>query len=329
MREVSVRARAIAIGALLLVSLIWWLPARSAEPDWPDAITIATASPGGTYYAYGEGLAKILARALGIRVAMRPTEGPAENIKLIEAGEAQVGFVTMGVAQQGWNGTGDWTGGKQYRAMRAMFPMYDTPFHFIVLQASGIRSIADLAGKRFGVGPQGGTSATYTPALLTALQLEAPLSHGTWADLTAQLQQGTLDGLAVAAGVPFPAVAELEAKNKVRYVPLTPEQILALRLAIPELNASVIPAGTYPSLMYVYETVGLYNFAVAQRDLPASLAYEIVKAVFDHHEEMMEAHPAAASTVPKNFVHNTFLPYHDGAIRYYGNAVAPGIVLGD
>ena len=53
--------------------------------------------------------------------------------------------------------------------------MYDTPFHFIVLQASGIRSIADLAGKRLGVGPQGGTSATYTPALLTALQLEAPL----------------------------------------------------------------------------------------------------------------------------------------------------------
>ena len=39
-------------------------------------------------------------------LSMRPTEGPAENIKMIEAGEAQVGFVTMGVAQQGWNGTG-------------------------------------------------------------------------------------------------------------------------------------------------------------------------------------------------------------------------------
>ena len=45
-----------------------------------------------------------------------------QNIELIEAGEAQVGFVTMGVAQQGWNGTGDWTGGKQHRAMRAIVP---------------------------------------------------------------------------------------------------------------------------------------------------------------------------------------------------------------
>ena len=84
----------------MLASLCLGMPARAAEPDWPDAITIATASPGGTYYVYGEGLAKILTRRSD-PVSMRPTEGPAENIKLIEAGEAQVGFVTMGVAQQG------------------------------------------------------------------------------------------------------------------------------------------------------------------------------------------------------------------------------------
>jgi len=317
------------IGVLLLATLMWSAPARAAEPDWPEAITVATGSPGGTYHAYGDGLVKILSRALGIRVAMLPTDGPSENIELIESGEAQIGFVTMGVAQQAWNGTGAWTGGVQLRSMRAMFPMYDTPFHFIVLQDSEVRAISDLAGKRLGVGPQGGTSATYTPPLLATLNLDAPLSFGTWEGLTARLQQGALDALAVAAGVPFPAVADLEAKNAVRYVPLTPDEILALRLAIPELNASLIPAGTYPSLMYGYETVGLYNFAVAHRDLPASLVYEVVETVFDHHEEMMEVHPAAASTVPKNFVNNTFLPYHDGAIRYYGNAVAPGVLLGD
>ena len=320
---------AVMLGALLAAWLTLGTPARSAEPDWPDAITIATGSPGGTYFAYGEGLAKILTRVLGIRVGTRPTEGPSENIRLIEDGQAQIGFVTMGVAQQGWNGMGDWTQGKQYRAMRALFPMYDTPFHFIVMRDKGARSSAELAGKRLGVGPQGGTSATYTPELLATLKLDAPLSYGSWADLTMQLAESELDGLVVAAGVPFPAVADLEAKNKVRYVPLTPDQILLLRLAIPELNASLIPAGTYPSLMYGYETVGLYNFAVARLDLPASLAYEIVKGVFDHHEEMLEVHPAAASTVPKNFVHNTFLPYHDGSIRYYGNTVAPGVVLGD
>ena len=56
----------------------------SAEPNWPDSLAIGTASPGGTYYVYGEGLAKILTTALEIPVTMLPTEGPAQNIELLE-----------------------------------------------------------------------------------------------------------------------------------------------------------------------------------------------------------------------------------------------------
>src|SRR6478752_7293367 len=103
-------------------------PARSGEPNWPDHLTIGTASPGGTYYVYGEGLAQILTRALDLPVVARPTEGPAENIALLEAGEAKLGFVTIGVALQAWNGTGVWAGKAPARSMRAIFPMYDTPF---------------------------------------------------------------------------------------------------------------------------------------------------------------------------------------------------------
>jgi hypothetical protein len=36
------------------------------------------------------------------------TGGPAENIELLEKGEARLGFVTMGIALQAWNGTGAW-----------------------------------------------------------------------------------------------------------------------------------------------------------------------------------------------------------------------------
>ena len=313
----------------LTLCLIGALPAQAAEPDWPNAITIATGSRGGTYHAYGEGLARLLTRTLGIRVAALETDGPSENIQLIEDGAAQISFVTMGVAQQAWNGAGDWQGAAPRRDARAVFPMYDTPFHFVVPSGSSIMSIVDLAGKRIGVGPEGGSSETYSPALLKSLGVEVTPVSGTWEDLTGQLRLGGVDALAVAAGVPFPAVSELEAAKAISYVPLSPAQILTARLAIPELNASTIPAGTYPSLMYGYDTVGLYNFAVVDKDLPGSLVYEIVRAVFENHEEMMAIHPAAASTLPQNFVQNTFLPYHDGAIRYYGNAGAPGVLIAD
>ena len=91
-------------------------PAESGEPYWPDQLTIATASPGGTYYVYGEGLAKMLTRALELPVTMRPTEGPAQNIELLEAGETKLAFVTTGIALHAWNASGAWTGRKAARA---------------------------------------------------------------------------------------------------------------------------------------------------------------------------------------------------------------------
>jgi len=127
--------------------------------------------------------------------------------------------------------------------------MYDTPFQFLVLQESGIRSIAEMAGKRVGVGPRGGTSAAYIPQFFQTLKIPVNLVFGDWAELATQVHQRTLDVLAVGAGVPFPSFVELEAKNKVRYIALSSEQIATLRLAMPELTSSRIPAGTYPSLL--------------------------------------------------------------------------------
>ncbi|HEY6834049.1 MAG TPA: TAXI family TRAP transporter solute-binding subunit [Pseudolabrys sp.] len=298
-------------------ALLWPASSRSGEPNWPDHLTIGTASPGGTYYVYGDGLAKILTRTLDLPVVRLATDGPAQNIELLEAGEAKLGFVTIGIALQAWNGTGVWAGKKPARSMRAIFPMYDTPFQFLVLQESGIRSITEMAGKRVGVGPRGGTSAAYFPEFFNTLKVPVNLVFGEWAELAAQINQHTLDVLAVAAGVPFPSFVELEAKDKVRYIAFAPEQIATLRLAMPELAPSRIPAGTYPSLLRHYQTLGLYNFAVANADLPDDLVYNMVRAVFENHEEMMEAHAAAAATVPANLERNSFLPLHPGAIRYY------------
>jgi uncharacterized protein len=298
-------------------ALSWPAPSRSGEPNWPDQLLIGTASPGGTYYVYGDGLAKILTRTLDLPVVRLATEGPTQNIELLEAGEAKLGFVTIGIALQAWNGTGVWAGKKPARSMRAIFPMYDTPFQFLVLQESGIRSIAEMAGKRVGVGPRGGTSAAYFPEFFNTLKVPVNLVFGEWAELAAQVHQRTLDVLAVGAGVPFPSFVELESKDKIRYIAFAPEQIATLRLAMPELTPSRIPAGTYPSLLRHYQTLGLYNFAVAHELLPDDLVYNVVRAVFENHEEMMEAHAAAAATVPANIDRNSFLPLHPGAIRYY------------
>src|SRR3954454_15261410 len=315
----AIRMIFVATFAALLPGLASAQEAEMPGQSWPKTLTIGTASPGGTYYSYGEGLAQILTRELGLPASVKATQGPGENITLLETGDIQIAFVTLGAAQQAWNATGPY-GGQPARVMRALFPMYDTAFHFVVPDESPIRSVADLAGKRIGVGPAQGTGGTYMPQVFKALKIDPALINGEWADLTSQFEQHQLDALAVTAGVPFPAFVELERKTRLRYLPLTSRQIRDLRLAIPELSVSSIPAGAYASLPTNLPTVGLYNFAVTRSDLPEDPAYAIVNAVFARHAEMVRAHPAAAGTVPANFVRNGFLPFHAGAIRWYQNA---------
>ena len=165
--------------------------------------------------------------------------------------------------------------------------------------------------------PPGGASAAYFPEFFRKLNVSLNFVFGEWAELAAQVHRRELDVLAVGAGVPVPSFLELEARDKVRYIAFSQGQLAGLRFAMSELTPSRIPAGMYPSLLRKYETVGLYNFAVAHADLPDDFVYQVVRAVFENQDEMIEAHPAAAETVLANLDRNSFIPLHPGAIRYY------------
>ena len=291
--------------------------AADAPANWPASLTIGTASPGGGYYPYGQELAAILTDALGIPVTAQATQGSDQNILLVEHRQLQLGFTTMGVALQAWNGTEEWTHGNQLRSIRALFPMYDNPFEFVALNTAGVRSLPDMAGKRVGAGPQGGTGASYAAKIFDALGIPVTLRFGAWNTLGAQMQSGLLDGLVGAAAVPFPALAEVDQTGRVHFISLSRDEIARLRAAIPEISPSELPAGSFPSLNTDYTTVGLFNFAVASTDLSDDLVYAIVKAVYADHDRLVAAYPAARESVAANVNRNTFLPYHPGAIRYY------------
>jgi uncharacterized protein len=300
-----------------IIVIGWSSPSPCAEAGWPPSLTIGTASPGGVYLVYGNALAPILTNALGVPVSAQATQGPDQNILLLESGSIQLAFVTMGTALQGWNGTGAWTHGKELRSMRALFPMYDTPFQFIAPESSGIRTLPDIAGKRIGVGPQGGTGGSYASKIFEALGISATVRYGAWSSLSTQMQSGQLEALLGTAGVPFPVITELDRTEHVRFISLSADEITKLRNAMPEFSSSVVPAGSYPSLTADYQTIGLFNFGVASKDLPDDLVYAIVKAFFANHERLMEANPAARESVVANLDRNTFIPYHPGAARYY------------
>jgi TRAP transporter TAXI family solute receptor len=290
---------------------------QAAESSWPKSLVLGTASPGGVYYVYGEELARILTEKLDIAVNPLPTQGPVHNVKLIESGGAQLGLTTMGVGLQGWNGTGDWTGGKSFRNMRALFPMYDTPFQAVVLRKSGITTFAQLDKKRIFIGPKAGTGGTYIPPILKLLGISAEISYGSFDVAATELFAGRVDAIVTLTGAPVPAIQKVEANEPVTFISLSPEQNDAIRKAMPEFSPSTIAAGTYRLLDKDYVTFGVYNFAIGRADLPDDLVYQLVKAVYDNQPRLLKATSTASETLPQNVAKNTFLPFHPGAVRYY------------
>jgi TRAP transporter TAXI family solute receptor len=297
---------------------IWtttYVPA--ANPGWPVSLSLATGSPGAVYYVYGEAVAKILTESLKISVNQVPSQGPVHNVKLVESGGAQLGLITMGVGLQGWNGTGDWATGQRYRKMRALFPMYDTAFQFVTLRRSGITTVTEFNNRNVGVGPRAGTGGEYVPEMFSVIGISAKIGNGSYDTAASDLLQGRYDALVVTSGVPTPAVRQVEAKEPLMFIGLTPEQIEAIRKTMPELTISHIGSGVYSSLDKRYTTLGLFNFAIGRDDLPDELVYQLVKTIYVNHDRLLKAYPTAAETLPQNVDKNTFLPFHPGAVRYY------------
>ncbi len=284
---------------------------------WPDSFTVGTASQGGTFFAYGSGWANLVAEELGISGGAEVTGGPMQNMALVHTGDAAFGMTTMGPAAESLAGTNPIAPGLKMDKACAMFPMYQTPFSVTTLASSGIDSISKIpAGAKIGFGPAGSTSDTYFPAMMEALGVNFERRNGGWDDLGGQLQDGLLDVIAFAAGVPVPAVSQLEVQTDVNIIEFTPEEQEKILAAFP-VNDFAIAANTYTTLEADARSVSMWNFAIANCDLPESFVEAVVDVVMSDNARMVNIHKAASETLVGNWDKNKVMMWHPGAAKWF------------
>jgi len=299
-------------------SLIAAMPATAQDrSDWPKSFTVGTASQGGTYFTYGAGWANLVSKELGVTGGAEITGGPMQNMALVSNGNAQFGMTTLGPAAESMAGKNPIAPGVELDNACAMFPMYTTPFSITTLSSSGITTIKDIPdGAKIGFGPAGSTSDTYFPKMLEELGVNFERRNGGWADLAGQLQDGLLDVIAFAAGVPVPAVSQLEVQTKINIVPFTADEQKQVIATFP-VSANEIPASAYTTLTAPARSVSMWNFAIANCALPESFVYDAVNVVMSDHDRMMSIHKAARATIPANADKNTVLMWHPGAAKWF------------
>jgi len=152
--------------------------------------------------------------------------------------------------------------------------------------------------------------------MLETLGVNFERRNGGWSDLGGQLQDGLLDVIAFAAGVPVPAVSQLEVQTDVNIIEFTEEEQAAIIAEYP-VSAFEIAADTYTTLEAPARSVSMWNFAVANCDLPESFVYEATNVVMSDNERMVNIHRAARSTLPEHWDKNNVLKWHPGAARWF------------
>ena len=320
MKNVAITAVAVAFTASVATA-----DGHVDKTGWPESFTVGTASQGGTYFAYGSGWANLVAENLGLSGGGEVTGGPMQNMALVHTGDAQFGMTTMGPARESLAGTNPIAPGLQMTNACAMFPMYQTPFSVTTLASSGITSIADIpAGAKIGFGPAGSTSDTYFPQMMETLGVDFERRNGGWDDLGSQLQDGLLDVIAFAAGVPVPAVSQLEVQTDVNIIEFTEEEQAKVLDAFP-VNDFSIAANTYSTLEKDARSVSMWNFAIANCDLPESFVNAVVDVVMSDNERMVNIHKAASETLTENWDKNKVLKWHPGAAQWFKDNVGADI----
>lgn len=303
--------------ATLAGSMLVVAAAQADRSEWPENFTVGTASQGGTYFVYGSGWANLVADALGLSGGGEVTGGPTQNLALVHGGDVAFGLTTMGPAADAVAGKSPLAPGFKMDNVCALFPMYETPFSITALSSSGITSISEIPdGARIGFGPAASTSDTYFPAILEELGVDFQRRNGGWTDLGGQLQDGLLDVIAFAAGIPIPAVSQLEVQTDVNIIEFTEEEQAQILETFP-VAAFQMPASTYSTLDEDSRVVSMWNFAIAGCDLPEDFIYEVTKVTMENNDKMRNVHRSAETTIPENIVHNSVLPFHPGAVRWY------------
>lgn len=315
LRPRPVAAATVAAVAVLLIQSGCLSRAATAPPA-AKTLRVTTGSPGGGFYPLGDALVQAYRIALpDIRFDVQESPGSVRNVEAIQRGEADMGFAFAHVAYVAYVGRLDADPMEQLRGIAVLQP---NPLHLVVAKQSGIRSAADLSGKRVSVGPPGSGTALTASLMLKAFGISPDtlrLELLTFNDASERLIAGGLDAIVVDASFPSESISRATAAGA-KLIPVEGPAVERLRHDFPFLRLTSIPAGTYPGLQAPVHTVAADNVLLCRRDLDEGTVYRLTHELFAALPTLADQF-TSLRLVDTAHLPATPVPLHDGAARYY------------
>lgn len=313
------------IGAVALAT--WIVAVAIAEPALAQPrrlVTIASGWVVGVYYPLAGAMSSIAynAKGLNIRATVEASGASVANALLIGAGDADFALLQNDIAFYAFNGaTLPAFKGKPVKNMGGVFTIYPELVHVVATQASGVKSMRDVKGKRVVLGPQGsGTEQNALQTLAVYGIKESDLGRAERIDAGAaadQIKDGRVDVAFFTTGLGSAVVLDTFLSGKVVMVPIDAVPGEVLQKQYPFYTLEKIPANTYKGQEREVLTPAVMAMLVARRNLSEDLVYKFTKAIFDNLPQFHSAHAAARSLTLQTALNGMPVPLHPGAEKFY------------
>jgi TRAP transporter TAXI family solute receptor len=280
-------------------------------------VSLATATPGGGFPAYGQVFADTI-NEIEPTLEVRPqnTKGSTENVPLLEAGKVDLGLVQGEVALEAFNGIG-----RPKTDLRILTAMYATAGMLVVRADSPHRSIADLKGRRVVFGARGSGLVILARYVLDGLGLDRDRDfEAVFLDRAGDGPQMVLDGSAAAlwgGGAGWPGFVAV-AKAGGRFIAPDAGEIARIQAKHPFLKTLTVPAGAFPGQSAPIVSVGSWSFVLARPTLPDDVAYRLARTLHKGEAAIAGKLAQASETTAANTAAAAPSPalIHPGVLRY-------------
>ncbi len=280
---------------------------------------LATGGTSGTYYPFGGAIANIWNSNIeGMNVTAQSTGASAENLRLISREEAEFAIVQNDVMDYAYNGTDMFS--QALPNLATIGTLYPEVVQIAASKSSGIKSIADLRGKRVSIGDAGSGVEFNAKQILEGYGItfeDIQKNNLSFKESAEGIQNGTLDACFVTAGVPNSALQELAFTAGLVLIPVSGAEADKIVNSYNFYTKTVIPAGTYNGTDTDTEALAIKATLAVNANLDENIVYEMTKALFENLESLGTAHAKGKEVSAEAAVTGVSVPFHPGAIKYF------------
>lgn len=291
---------------------------------------LATASTGGTYYPVGVALATLTKVKLEpkhkLSLSAINSAGSGENVKLLRENEAQFAIMQGLYGAWAWNGEGPVKSSGPQKQLRSVSMLWQNVEQFVVkskyAKTGTVEDLSAFGDTKFSIGKKNSGTEGSGRQILGGLNIDpnkfdlAYMGYGASADA---LQNGTIEGMNIPAGVPTSAITRAYAAlgSDMTILNFTDEQIAEANGKYKLWTRFVIPANTYPGQTKDINTMAQPNFLAVRDDISDEDVYMITKTIYENLPFLNGIHKATKAMALEKAIAGLPVPLHQGAARYY------------